>query len=80
MDVRTRRISRPRAVLRFPVGRQADALTQESRRDPDQAAMKQRASAVPEEADRDDIKSRYDEVLTTDSRLAGRNRASIAPG
>ena len=48
----------------------------------DQAAMIQRAGerSVPEEADRKDIKSRYDEVLTTDSRLAGRNRASTAPG
>jgi uncharacterized membrane protein len=43
----------------------------------DQAAMIQRASerSVPEGADRDDIRRRYEEVLTADGRLAGRDAA-----
>jgi uncharacterized membrane protein len=46
----------------------------------DQAAMIQRASerSVPEGADRDDIRRRYEEVLTADGRLAGRDRAATS--
>ncbi len=49
----------------------------------DQAAMIQRASerSVPEGADRDDIRRRYEEVLTADSRPGGCNSAAgTAPG
>jgi uncharacterized membrane protein len=49
----------------------------------DQAAMIQRASerSVPEAADRDDIRRRYEEVLTADGRFAERDRAaSTTPG
>jgi uncharacterized membrane protein len=44
----------------------------------DQAAMIQRASenSVPEEADRDDIRRRYEDVLTADRRLARSVQAS----
>ncbi len=43
----------------------------------DQAAMIQRASerSVPEKSDRDDVRRRYEAVLTADSRLAGRETA-----
>jgi uncharacterized membrane protein len=46
----------------------------------DQAAMIQRASerSVPEGADRDDIRRRYEEVLTADSRLAGSDHAATS--
>ncbi len=46
----------------------------------DQAAMIQRASerSVPEGADRDDVRRRYEAVLTLDSRLAGNPRAGSA--
>jgi uncharacterized membrane protein len=49
----------------------------------DQAAMILRASerSVPEEADRADVRRRYEEVLAADRRLAGRDpAASPAPG
>jgi uncharacterized membrane protein len=44
----------------------------------DQAAMIQRASerSVPEEADRSDVRRRYEEVLTAESRLATQVRAT----
>src|ERR1017187_10268499 len=44
----------------------------------DQAAMIQRASerSVPEAADREDIRRRYEAVLTADSRLTGHKRAA----
>jgi uncharacterized membrane protein len=44
----------------------------------DQAAMIQRASerSVPEKADRDDIRRRYEEVLAAEARLAGRGPAA----
>jgi uncharacterized membrane protein len=44
----------------------------------DQAAMIQRASerSVPEAADREDIRRRYEAVLTADSRLTGHERAA----
>jgi uncharacterized membrane protein len=44
----------------------------------DQAAMIQRASerSVPEGLDREDIRRRYEAVLTVDSRLAGHERAA----
>jgi uncharacterized membrane protein len=49
----------------------------------DQAAMIQRASerSVPEGLDREDVRRRYEAVLTVDSRLAERERAATtAPG
>jgi uncharacterized membrane protein len=44
----------------------------------DQAAMIQRASerSVPEKADRDDIRRRYEDVLAAEARLAGRGPAA----
>jgi uncharacterized membrane protein len=48
----------------------------------DQAAMIQRASerSVPEKADRDDIRRRYEEVLAAEARLARRGSDSTLPG
>ncbi len=49
----------------------------------DQAAMIQRASerSVPEAADRDDVRRRYEELLTTDTRLTQReDAATVALG
>jgi uncharacterized membrane protein len=46
----------------------------------DQAAMIERAGerSVPEQADRDDIRRRYEEVLATEARLAGRGHDASA--